>query len=109
MPKIMRMIFVAEHKRWEASLERAASRIPTIYEEEEEGHQLRQQADEYPDELFLPLPHHGCTATPPACRGRRLTVGVDPVDEFDDLLDRDGRELEDLLSEMDLDLDHKMA
>ena len=58
------MIFVAEHKRWEASLERAASRIPTIYEEEEEEHQLQQQADEYADELFLPLPHHDCTAAP---------------------------------------------
>jgi hypothetical protein len=33
--QIMRMIFVAEQKRWEASLEKAASRIPTIYEEEE--------------------------------------------------------------------------
>jgi hypothetical protein len=32
----MRMIFVAEQKRWEASLEKAASRIPTIYEEEEQ-------------------------------------------------------------------------
>ena len=38
-----------------------------------------------------------------------MTAGADPVDEFDDLLDRDGRELEHLLSEMDLDLDHKMA
>ena len=34
--QMMRMIFVAEHQRWEASLKQAASRIPTIYEEEEE-------------------------------------------------------------------------
>jgi hypothetical protein len=45
------MIFVAEHKRWEASLEKAASRIPTIYEEEEVFDDRPEQ--EYPDELFV--------------------------------------------------------
>jgi hypothetical protein len=47
----MRMIFVAEQKRWEANLEKAASRIPTIYEEEEEEEEVFDEHD-FPEELY---------------------------------------------------------
>ncbi|KAF8252891.1 hypothetical protein K440DRAFT_534621 [Wilcoxina mikolae CBS 423.85] len=87
--EIMRMIFVAEHKRWEASLEKAASRIPTIYEEEEVYDD--QLEPEYPEEFFA------------------LESDPSSVEDFDAYLDRDGKELEELLSEMDLDMDHKMS
>jgi len=55
--EIMRMIFVAEQKRWRASLEMAARMIPTIREEEEDeireaanGHA---QPEELPEELLM--------------------------------------------------------
>lgn len=35
LAQMMRLIFVSEHKRWEATQARAAATISTIYEEEE--------------------------------------------------------------------------
>ncbi|KAI5776191.1 hypothetical protein EDC01DRAFT_488681 [Geopyxis carbonaria] len=94
--EMMRMIFIAEYKRWEASLEKAASNIPTIYEEEEilddnfsDLVALAQEAEMQPESLSYPEPTH-------------------QFEDFDDYLDRDGQELEGLLSQMDLDLDRKI-
>lgn len=94
--EIMRMIFVAELKRWEASLERAASRIPTIVEEDEEPHRL------YCDEKLFALTCEAESSLPPTSMSE-----VSP-DEFDELLDKDGEELEQLLAQMDLDLDDSL-
>ncbi|KAF8541386.1 hypothetical protein BDD12DRAFT_829765 [Trichophaea hybrida] len=98
--EIMRMIFVAEHKRWEASLEKAASRIPTIYEEEEVYDDRPEP--EYP-EYFFALESG---AEPPQIQYLEYPSSAE---DFDAYLDRDGKELEELLSEMDLDMDHKMS
>lgn len=110
----MRMIFVAEHKRWEASLERAASRIPTIYEEEEAFDEKYDH--EYPEEL----PENSPGFSPPEYTESRFIIRVFGIrsnggtvpsspEDFDDYLDRDGKELEEMLSHMDLDMDREMA
>lgn len=87
---MMRMIFVAEHKRWEASLARAAAKIPTIQEEDEDGeHSPKGEAD-----YFVAASDDKFEAFDSAAY----------EDNFEQYLDRDGQELEDLLSQMDLDL-----
>jgi hypothetical protein len=48
----MRMIFVAEHKRREALLEKQASKISTIYEEESEEAFDDRPDEEVPEDLF---------------------------------------------------------
>jgi len=93
--EMMRMIFVAEHRRWEASLEQAASRIPTIYEEEED-------VSEYPEDILL-------CASESEIAPAGLPEPPTPPDDFDEFLDRDGQELEDLLSQMDLDMDYNIV
>jgi len=94
--EMMRMIFVAEHQRWEASLERAASRIPTIYEEEEED------VSEYSENILV-------LASESEIAPAQLPEPPTPPDDFDEFLDRDGQELEGLLSQMDLDMDDSMV
>ena len=79
--EIMRMIFVAEQKRWEEGLERAARGIETIWEDEEEQEEMERLAREAEE------------------TGHELHSR----DSFEELLERDGRELEDLLAGMDLD------
>ncbi|PUU75690.1 hypothetical protein B9Z19DRAFT_1102803 [Tuber borchii] len=88
--EMMRLIFVSEQKRWEASQARTAASIPTIYEEEELGmgnEELDFQAEE---SFFMDQDEPG------------------PSDDLDEMLDRDGKELEDLLSQLDLQLDQVM-
>ncbi|KAG0131564.1 hypothetical protein HOY82DRAFT_485033 [Tuber indicum] len=88
--EMMRLIFVSEKKRWEASQARAAASIPTIYEEEEFGignEELDFQAEE---SLFMDQDEPG------------------PSEDLDEMLDRDGKELEDLLSQLDLQLHQVM-
>ncbi|KAI5854425.1 hypothetical protein BZA05DRAFT_317171, partial [Tricharina praecox] len=89
--EIMRMIFVAEQKRWRASQEKAAGRIATIREEEEDDEGERGEELPEEEEELTVAQHDG-----------------DGHNDFEEFLDRDGRELEKLLSSMDLDLDQKM-
>jgi len=83
--EVMRMIFVAEKKRWRASLDRAASKIPTIYEEEELQEPDWNQVPEYDEEEF-----------------DGLEVQPNGIDELDQLIDRDGEELDALMAQMDI-------
>ncbi|KAL0638524.1 hypothetical protein Q9L58_002460 [Maublancomyces gigas] len=83
--EMMRLIFVSEQKRWEATQARAAATISTIYEEEElefnntQDYELLDQAEQ--------------------------AFGVDQDDDFDEIIKREGEELEALLSQLDLDFD----
>ncbi|RPB06966.1 hypothetical protein P167DRAFT_473361, partial [Morchella conica CCBAS932] len=81
--EMMRLIFVSEQKRWEATQARAAATISTIYEEEEFEVEETQDYE---------LPYHAS--------------GIDEDDDFDQLIEREGEELEDMLSQLDLDFDH---
>ncbi|KAI5798486.1 hypothetical protein FPQ18DRAFT_254982 [Pyronema domesticum] len=92
--EIMRMIFVAEHKRREALLEKQASKISTIYEEESEEAFDDRLDEEVPEDLF---PEEFLIQ-----QAEKL-----PFDEFDDYLGQDDKELEELLASMDLGLDAK--
>jgi len=49
----MRLIFVSEQKRWEASQARTAASIPTIYEEEELGIGNEEHLDFQAEESFF--------------------------------------------------------
>lgn len=93
--EIMRMIFVSEQKRWEANLEKAAKRIPTIYEEEEQS--------ETPPAVEEPeFPEEEEVGFPPVSPQFQNGPPTSP-DEFEEYLDRDGQELEELLSQMEID------
>jgi len=70
----MRMLFVAEQKRWRAIQEKAASRFPSIREEEEED--IREgEREELPEELM-----DGIGMCPP--RFLRLDCGTDQVSSW---------------------------
>ncbi|TGZ80439.1 hypothetical protein EX30DRAFT_293924, partial [Ascodesmis nigricans] len=84
--EMMRMVYVAEQKRWERNLERAAPRIGTGEEELE----VEEEVDEVDPTLEL------------VCKTNDWFWV--PGDGFDEYLDMDGAELEDLLSQMDLDV-----
>ncbi|PWW75302.1 hypothetical protein C7212DRAFT_198522 [Tuber magnatum] len=89
--EMMRLIFVSEQKRWEAWQARTAASIPTIYEEEELGIGNEEELDFQAEEsLFM---DHGETG---------------PSEDLEEMLDRDGKELEDLLSQLDLQFDQVM-
>ncbi|KAI5820483.1 hypothetical protein BZA77DRAFT_239516 [Pyronema omphalodes] len=92
--EIMRMIFVAEHKRREASLEKQASKISTIYEEESEEAFDDRPNEEIPEDLF-------------SDEFLIQQAEKSPSNEFDDYLGQDDKELEELLASMDLGLDAK--
>lgn len=114
------MIFVAEQKRWEASQASAAARIPTIYEEDEEsaqdqnhgyectGDDLEHFVREYErDQSFLRLTEKGKRMSQ-YLRARELIDGVASKKNYDieEVMDREGRELEELLAQMDLRINH---
>lgn len=85
--EMMRLIFVSEQKRWEATQARAAATISTIYEEEE----LEVEAAQDYELLYQ-------------------TSNVEEEEEdFDKIIEREGEELEAMLSQLDLDFDHAVV
>jgi len=88
---MMRIIFVSEQKRWEAAQAKTAATIPTIYEDEE-----------------LELEN---TDEPHFSVGEQTYMGPknSSSSDIDEMLDRDGQELEALLSQLDLDFDQVVS
>lgn len=106
--QMMRLIFVSEQKRWEASQARTAASIPTIYEEEELGmgnEELDFQAEE---SFFIDQDGIYHTNSTLSLLSNSYCTEPGPSDDLDEMLDRDGKELEDLLSQLDLQLDQVM-
>ena len=109
---MMRVIFVSEQKRWEAAQAKTAATIPTIYEDEE----LELENTDEPHFSVSEQTYMGSEST---CHATMHSWGLlsDKIprvsdsssSDIDEMLDRDGQELEALLSQLDLDFDQVMS
>ncbi|KAL7269116.1 hypothetical protein RUND412_008226 [Rhizina undulata] len=107
--EMMRMIFVSEKKRWEAAQARAAARIPTIYENVELESGTGQECGEILEEGPLSYDHEDHAHFQEILEEFDREEGMVPAcvesqsEDMEEIMEREGRELEALLSQLDLD------